>query len=269
MQAPCSEWKDFRMDAHNDYRIAAVDRALLVLETLAEHPGQGVTALAKQIGLTKTIVFRLLSTLEARGFVVRDSAQPVYSLGHRIAVLGERAGQQNMLLAAARTVMERLREETSENINLIVREGQQSLVLATLAGRHAIRIFALAGRHGPLHAGGGSLLLLAWAPASVRSAVTSGPLKRFTPDTITDPTALWQRLEEIRSQGYNISLNDLDEGAFSIAAPIRNAAGEVIAALSVAGAVARLDEARRAQYLDLVHAAANEISRKLGIGGSG
>lgn len=254
------------MSEDNDYTIAAVDRALLTLEALAEQPRQGVTALAKRLGLTKTIVFRLLCTLEARGFVVREGDQPIYSLGYRMGVLGERAGYQNLLLAAARPVMERLREETSENINLIVREGQQSLVVATLAGRHAIRIFALAGRYGPLHAGGGSMLVLAWAPHSVRNAVMSEPLTRYTDDTITEPAVLRDRLKQIRAQDFNISVNDLDEGAFSVAAPIRNAADDVVAAISVAGAIARFDETRQGQYLDLVRAAAREISGKLGVG---
>lgn len=253
------------MSDPNDYTIAAVDRALLTLEALAEQPRQGVTALAKRLGLTKTIVFRLLCTLEARGFVMKEGDQPLYSLGYRMGVLGERAGHQNMLLAAARPVMERLRDETSENINLIVREGQQSLVVATLAGLHAIRIFAMPGRHGPLHAGGGSMLVLAWAPHSVRNAVLSEPLPRYTNDTITDPVVLRDRLEAIRAQDFNISVNDLDEGAFSVAAPIRNAAGDVVAAISVAGAIVRLDEARQARYLDLVRAAGAEISRKLGV----
>jgi DNA-binding IclR family transcriptional regulator len=77
--------------------------------------------------------------------------------------------------------------------------------------------------------------------------------------------ALRDRLEVIRAQDFNISVNDLDEGAFSVAAPIRNAAGDVVAAISVAGAIVRLDEARQAHYLDLVRAAGNEISRKLGV----
>lgn len=249
-----------------NYTIAAVDRALLVLEALADRPGQGVTALATTLGLTKTIVFRLLHTLEQRGFVVRDPDQATYSLGYRMAVLGDRAQHQDILLSAARPVMERLREETSENINLMTREGQRSLVLATLSGRHAIRIFAQAGRYGPLHAGGGSLVMLANAPHAVRNAIVSKPLKRYTPATITDGATLWGLIERIRAQGHHVSADDLDEGAFSIAAPIRNATGEVVAAISVAGAVARLDAARKAQYLSLVLEAADEISRKLGVG---
>ncbi len=254
------------MPEHKDYHIAAVDRSLRVLEALAEHPRMGVTDLARNLGLTKSITFRLLHTLEARGFVSRDAEQPIYSLGYRIGVLGERAGQQNTLLAAAKPVLERLRDETSENINLVVREGGQVLVLATLAGRHAMRIFALAGKNGPLHAGGGSLLLLAWAPPAVQEEVLARRLDQFTADTIIDPALLRQRIDRIRTQGYNISINDLDEGAFSIAAPIRNASGAVIAALSVAGAIARLDADRQKQFLTMVREAANEISGKLAIG---
>lgn len=251
---------------HKDYHIAAVDRSLRVLEALAEQPRMGVTDLARKLGQTKSITFRLLYTLEARGFVSRDAERSIYSLGYRVGVLGECAGQQNTLLTAAKPALERLREETSENINLMVREGTQVLVLATLAGRHAMRIFALAGRYGPLRAGGGSLLLLAWAPAVVQEEVLAQQLDPFTADTITDPAALRQRIDQIRMQGYNISINDLDEGAFSIAAPIRNVSGEVIAALSVAGAMARLDDDRQQQFLTLVREAADEISGKLGIG---
>jgi len=249
----------------NNYRIAAVDRALLVLEALAEKPGQGVTALAKSLGLTKTIVFRLLQTLEERGFVFRDPDHAVYSLGYRIGVLGERVGRDGSLLFAARPVMETLRDQTSETINLVVREGLRSLVLATRPGRHSIRLYAQAGRHGPLHAGGGSLCILAFSGESVIEAVLASPLEAFTPYTITDRDKLRQTLARIRANGYNIALNDLDEGAFSVAAPIIGADGGVIAAISVAGAMVRFDEERREAYIQAAIEAANEISEKLSL----
>jgi len=249
----------------NDYKIAAVDRALLVMEALGDKPGQGVTALSKSLGLTKSIVFRLLQTLEDRGFVFRDPEQAVYSLGYRVGVLGERVGRDGSLLFAARPVMDRLRDRTSENINLVVREGLRSLVLATRSGHHSIRLFAQAGRNGPLHAGGGSLCLLAYSDDTVINAVLATALEAFTPYTVTDPDKLRQALERIRANGYNIALNDLDEGAFSVAAPIIGANGEVIAAISVAGAMVRFDEERREVYIRAALDAANEISSKLSL----
>lgn len=254
------------MTGRREYRIAAVDRALQVMESLAERPGQGVTEIAGRLGMTKSIVFRILQTLEARGFVAKDEERSIYSLGYRVSVLGERAGSHSGLLQAARDVMERLRDLTDENVNLVVRDKHRSLVLATREGRHSMRIFAQAGRSGPLHAGGGSMLLLAFAPAEVRAEVLAGPLKRYTAHTITDPAALEPRLARIRRRGWNIAQNDLDEGAFSVAAPIHGPEGEVIAAISVAGALARFDEERRERYLAAVQAAASRISRRLRLG---
>jgi DNA-binding IclR family transcriptional regulator len=248
-----------------DYTIAAVHRALLVLEALAEKPGQGVTALSKSLGLTKSIVFRLLQTLEDRGFVYRDPELAVYSLGYRVGVLGERVGRDGSLLFAAPPVMDALRDRTSENVNLIVREGLRSLVLATRSGRHSIRLFAQAGRYGPLHAGGGSLCLLAHSDDSVVDAVLASPLEAFTPYTITDREKLSQTLARIRINGYNIALNDLDEGAFSVSAPILGPNGDVIAAISVAGAMVRFDEERRQAYIQAAREAASEISSKLSV----
>lgn len=253
------------MSEPRDYTIAAVDRALSVLEALASQPRQGVTELSNRLGLTKTIVFRLLSTLEVRGFVTRNDDKAIYSLGYRVGVLGEQAGLQSTLLVAARPVMERLRNDTTETINLILQEGQRSLVLATLPGHHAMRIYANAGRYGPLHAGGGSMLLLAFAPEEVRETVLSERLEAYTASTVTNPEKLRARLDMIRADGFNIAMNDLDEGAFSIAAPVLGASRQVIAAVSIAGAMARYDETRRRRFLDLVGEAVAEISDKLGL----
>lgn len=252
--------------AGKDYTIAAVDRALLVLEALAETPAQGVTQLSKSLGMTKSIVFRILQTLEDRGFVFRDPDHAVYSLGYRIGVLGERIGRDGVLLVAARPVMDALRDETSETVNLIVREGLRSLVLATRTGRHSIRLFAQVGRIGPLHAGGGTLCLLAHSGSDVIDEVLAGPLEVYSAhSTTTDPAKLRKLLARIRADGYHIALNDLDDGAFSVAAPIFDSHGDAVASISVAGAIARFDKDKRDRYVHDALAAAAEISAKLSL----
>lgn len=248
------------------YRIDAVVRALRVLEALGDSAGIGATALAEKLGLTKSIVFRLLQTLEEDGYVQRDEERAIYSLGYRIALLGERVGREGALQQVARPVMDALRDATGENINLVIREGTASVTIATREGLHSIRLFAQPGRRGPLHAGGGSMVLLAYAEPSIRDRVLEGPLEKFSPHTMTDPERLREALLLIRSNGYNVALNDLDDGAFSVAAPIRNSAGEIIAGISVAGASVRLDEVRRASYIQQVVTAANEISERLTLG---
>lgn len=250
--------------SERDYTIAAVDRAMRVLEALGDKPDQGITELARNLGLTKSLVFRLISTLEARGYVSRDTNKATFALGYRAATLGEQAERQKALMLAAQDEMDRLSEETAENVNLIVRDGARSLVIGCREGRHSMRLFAHVGRHGPLHAGGGSTLLLAYAPDDVQEQVLSHDLERFTDKTIVDSDELARLLERVRSRGWHVAQDDLDTGAFSVAAPIRVASNRVIAAISVAGALARFDEARRSQYLDAVLESAERISLKLG-----
>ncbi|MCU0803357.1 MAG: IclR family transcriptional regulator [Rhodobacteraceae bacterium] len=245
------------------YRIEAVARALSVLETLGERPDQTLTALASDLGMTKSIVFRLLQTLEERGFVQRDSQRATFALGYRMSVLGERVGRNGALLQVAPAIMDALRDKTGENVNLIVREGLHALALATREGFHSIRIFAQSGRRGPLYAGGGSTLLLAFADPAVQERVLAGPLETFTPHTVTHPDKLREILQRIHTKGYHVALNDLDDGAFSVAAPIRGVGGDVIASLSLAGASVRLDEARRDSYIEEVLKSAAEISAKM------
>ncbi|RKE96951.1 IclR family transcriptional regulator [Sulfitobacter guttiformis] len=252
--------------ARKSYKIEAVGRALNVLEELAEKPGLGVTALANEMGLTKSIVFRLLQTLEESGYVHRDPERATFTLGYRVALLGERVGRDGALLHVAPPIMDELRDQTGENVNLVIREGSYALALATREGLHAIRIFAQKGRKGPLHAGGASMLLLAYAEPAILERVLGSELKSYTNHTITDPEQLSKVLHRIRANGYNVALNDLDDGAFSIAAPIFNASGEVVAGLSIAGATVRLDEPQREAYIEAVQEAAQKISAKLTLG---
>ncbi len=245
------------------YTVTVVDRTLSVLEALADRPDIGVTDLANRLGLTKSLVFRLLYTLEARGFVAKDPERSTYTLGYRLLYLGARTEQQKRLLAVANPVLDDLCRAADENVNLLVREGLSCLCAATRESSHPVRLFAQVGRRGPLHAGGASMVLLAYAPEAVRKAVLAGPLPAFTDHTVTDPTLLSAVLDRIRGTGIHVTRDDLDLGAFSIAAPIRDASRQVVAAVSVAGPTGRLSEDHQARHVELVTDAAREIANRL------
>jgi IclR family transcriptional regulator, KDG regulon repressor len=245
------------------YTIGTLDAALTLVETIAEHPGLGVSELARRVGGSKSQVFRLLYTLETRGYVNKDHTSRTFSLGYRALYLGERAKRQTDLIRVAQPYLDELAEKSRENVHLIIRDGVRSVCVGLCESPQNLRLYAQLGRRGPLHAGGGSKVLLAFAPPEVREAVTARPLERFTSDTITDPERLTAVLEAIRRDGYHVALGDIDEGAFSVAAPIRDHANVVIAALSIAGPMSRLDEAALERHRDDVLDYVGRISAAL------
>lgn len=250
---------------NSSYVIAALDKGLVLLGHLAENPNSGVSEIATRTGSTKSQVFRLLHTLERRGFVHKDPETRNYYLGHSCLYVGERARKQSSLVAVADSVMSRLARETEENVNLVVRENSRSVVIAMKESPQPLRLYAEVGREGPLHAGGSSMVLLAYAPQEVADEVLSRELERFTPNTETRPEHVRRRLEEIRKAGFHVAFEDLDKGAFSIAAPVRDHRNEVIAAVSIAGPLSRLNPAIQEAHVERVVHAAKEISRGLGM----
>lgn len=247
-----------------DYTVAAVDRALKLLEVVAEKPNIGLTELARLTGNTKTLAFRMASTLEARGYLLKDPTTRAYTLGFKPLYLSERMQHESPLLRVAGPHLDDLAARTRENISLLVREGDHIVCIAIRQSPQPIRLYAELGRQGPLHVGGGPKLLLAYAPPEVQASVMAGKLDVYTPETIVDPKRLRTLLRRIRDQGYNISHGDLDSGAFSVAAPVRDHAGRVIASISVAGPQARLTKDLEKLYVRMLMDVADEISARLG-----
>ncbi len=243
------------------YVVTAVDRALKLLEILAEYPDTGVSELAERSGNTKSLVFRLLYTLEQRGYVHKDQSRRTYSLGYRPLFLADHTNRQSRLIETAGPFLDALSERVGENVLLSVREGLNSVCIALRESPQSLRIFVTVGGSSPLHAGGGTKVLLAYAPRQVFEAVIEGGLKRYSDTTITDPAILESDLARIREEGVGISLGELEPGCFSIAAPIRDHCDQVVAAVSVTGPQTRLDVER---YRDEIIHTANSLSKRLG-----
>jgi len=246
------------------YTISAVDRALNLLEAVAEHPGLNVTELANVTGNTKSLVFRLMFTLEQRGYVIKEPASRTYTLGYRPLFLAASAQDNVALIKAAGPFLDDLARRSGQQVNLLVRDGLHSVCVALRTARDSGRLYAQVGRRGPLHAGGGPKVLLAFAPEDVRDQVLSGPLSAFTPTTTTDRAALEKRLAVIRETGHNESRGDLDADAFSFASAIHDRTGEVVAAISVAGKLDRLEAGDDEKLPRIVAEAAERISEALG-----
>ena len=142
-------------EAARDYSIAAVGRALDLLEALARVGPAPLATLADSAKCTRTAGFRLLRTLEARGFAIQDEARGIWRLGARWSVLGRAAQQQGALAATAMPFLSALGKTTGENVYLRMRDGMESETLAIFQTDPGLRLYSEVGQRRPLHAGPG------------------------------------------------------------------------------------------------------------------
>ena len=250
-----------------DYTIQALHHALTVLETFLEPDRmvQGISEISDALDLNKSRVFRILNTLEQHHFVQRDPETKQYRLGLALMAFGETARQRLEVVQVAAPVLDALAEQSGETVHLGILDGDESVCVARRVSAHTVRLYAEVGRRAPLHVGGVPKVLLAYLPAAERAQILrSGTLAPITDQTTVDPDELEETLAQIRRDGYNVAVGDLDPEVHSIAAPIHDHAGRVVAAVSVAGPSHRFPPAKVESTIRLVCRSAAEISRLLG-----
>jgi IclR family KDG regulon transcriptional repressor len=248
-----------------DYTVAVLEDAICILGLL-EDRSEGLTLaeLTEASGFVKNKVFRMLFTLEKHRLVIRDTNGQYY-LGLRLLELGQRVQRHTILVKACDPVLDRLASETCESIFVGVISESDALCVAARESPQSIRLFAEVGRRAPLHSGGVPKVLMAYIPDKQRQTL----INRFMhdpgmDDVSIDPLKLEESLAVIRQQGYGVVVDELDAGAHSVAAPIRDHLGRVIAAISIAGPSHRFPKETIERYIQLVVNASLEISRTLG-----
>ncbi|MBC7518323.1 MAG: IclR family transcriptional regulator [Microbacteriaceae bacterium] len=249
--------------------VQSVDRALTILEMLAAHGDLGVTEMAKTLAVHKSTVSRLVSTLEEHGLVEQLSDRGRYQLSLGIVRLAGAARGRLDLVNESRTVSQTLAAETGETVNLVVLSGHETLYLDQASSTSALQIHNWLGKRNPLHATANGRLLLAWLPADDLAHIlgetvdAEGRLAAFTPATVTDPTEFAVALATVRTDGYAVAVDELEQGLTAIAAPIRGMGGTVIASLSVSGPSFRLTGDRLKTTIAPLLAAAAQVSTRM------
>ncbi|RWE70786.1 IclR family transcriptional regulator [Mesorhizobium sp.] len=249
--------------ADTRYTVDSVDRAISLLQTVAGEADLGVSEIARRSGDSKARAFRLLQTLVRRGLLARSSDGKGYRLGLAALMLGHAASEQMDLIRIANPVLEALGQEIGETTQLRIRDDQESLCVAKWEPKRDLRVNAIVGRRRPLHAGS-SKAFLAHMDDEEREAILSGPLKRFTKKTVTDPRLLRVGLERIRKAKFFVSRGEINDDLISITAPVFVAPGKIIAALNIAAPENRVPEERISELGDMVARAAHRISAALG-----
>jgi DNA-binding IclR family transcriptional regulator len=245
--------------------VQSVDRAVSVLEILAERGEAGVSEVAAEIDVHKSTAFRLLGALEARGLVEQTAERGKYRLGFGIVRLAGAVTGRLDITQQGRQVCERLSEEIGETVNIAVLQEHYAVNLHQVRGPGAVGTHNWVGQLTPPYATSSGKILLAHLTEKERADVLAASgLRKLTPRTLTARTKLEQNLTEARERGYAVTLEELELGLHAMAAPIRSRDGEVIAALSASGPAYRFTEERIHELAPALIRGADEISRRMG-----
>jgi IclR family transcriptional regulator, acetate operon repressor len=245
--------------------IQSVQRAMTLLKAFDNGPAElGVSELSRKAGLHKSTASRLLATLEREGLIERVPGTEKYRLGFMLVRLAGQVTHFRDVRAAARPVLVELAESSRETVHLAVLDGDEVINVEQIAGPHMVGLGNWIGRKTPLHCVANGKVLLAFQPAAQIERVLAAPLARFTERTITDPERLRAELAGARRRGYVTAFGEIEDGLNTVAAPLRDANAQVIAAVSVSGPAYRVQAKRIVDLAALTVDAATRISARLG-----
>ncbi len=249
--------------------IATIERAIdvLLLFTSSRSSTLGVTEIATELGLSKAVVHRILASLKSRRLLDVHEDSRRYSLGPAVLTLGLAYLERLDIGEVARPELERLSNITNETATLSTRSGDTRVYVAQVLPDREVKMTVPLGRPFPLHTGGSSKAFLAWLPESDIDAYLSRPLEQLTEHTVVDSAELRRELATIRQRGYAVSFGERQAGAASVAAPVFDHLGAVVAVVSVAGPAERLRDSIEAAARELV-ASTQLVSARLGYAGS-
>jgi DNA-binding IclR family transcriptional regulator len=238
----------------------SIDRAAqLLVQVVESAEPQSVGDLALAAGLPKSTTSRVLRALERQGLVQRDGARGTLRPGPVLLRFARRGTSGLDLVSLAADTLATLAERSGETVNLAVSSPSGVEHVAQLDSRHFIGGTNWMGRIVPFHCTANGKVLLAFGAASLHGS----PLEPLTRRTIVDADRLERELASVRKRGYATTVEELEPGLAAVAAPVWEAAGSVVAALSVSGPTIRLTPARLDELARLVIDASAAISARL------
>ena len=245
----------------------SVWRALDLLEVFPKHgPELGLTKIANLLKLNKATAYRLLTTLEERGYVERALESRKYRLGVRAFELGLYFQSQLEVRKLALPSMRDMVDHTGEAAFLCIREGDEAVCIERVEAEHQVNIFSLrVGGRQPLHCGAAPRALLCGLDEEQIAAYAGRTgLPAFTPDTLTTLEGLLKDAKQTRARGYVVSMNDVVTGIAAVGGPVYDHSGNVAASISLSGLSIRYDRQRITELASIVVSTAKRISRQLG-----
>ena len=253
-----------RYPAINNHHYSSLRNALRILNLFSDdRPELQLKDIMTELEIGKSTAFRLVHTLTEEGFIIRDLSTQSYRPAASLLAMGQIIINSVDLCQLSKEILENLAEETGETALIAILKDFQVLYLLKIDSSYPLYLLSHAGEQNPLHCTSTGQLLLAYQPDSIINQVIEKGLTSYTSKTITDPMKLKNLLQSIRIKGYAVSREELLEKVVSIAVPVKNTKGDVIASVSIAGPISRINQQTIPRLTKRVQRAADEVTNKL------
>lgn len=266
-QTPVEMMEDRLFSEPASARVANIERAMGLLEALVGHPsGKTVGELSIQLNLPKSAVSRILSTLEAEGYVARDQYSGRFRIALKLLALAYRHAESLGVEDISMPLLRSFADETGELVQLALVDGEEMRFVVKAEGANRIRAVSLMGTKAVLHATAAGkvwLASLAWTQA-LRLVLNDG-LVALTPQTITTVEGLSRELDGVRRNGYALNTCEHTPEVNSIAVPVRSQRmkGAVMGAVILTGPEFRLSKKRLTEFVPGLRKIAEGIGEAL------
>ena len=258
---------EHRKKEKSEYIVQSVDRALDILESFDYHEEElGVTEIAQKLNLHKNNVFRLLATLEVRGYIEQDKKTGNYRLGIKTFELANVFLHHLGFRRQARPILDELVTRCDETAYLAVLDGSEVIYVLMQETSQTVRIAPRLGRRLPVHCTAAGKAQLAFESADRLDLIFKDqPLRKMTEHTITHPQLFRKHLREVARVGYAVDNEEFEMGVACIAAPVKDYSHKVVASIGLSGPVSRFSPERIEKELaPFVKEAATKLSERLG-----
>lgn len=225
----------------------------------------GLSEMTRLSGMNKATVYRLLGELQAAGFVEQHGPEKNYRLGIEVLRLAKLREAAVPTLEIGRDILRDLSQRTGETAHMSMVQGDRLIEIAHVySPAHATRVIMDDAEILSFHGTSSGLAVLAFSAQPFIDRMISGALPAHTAQTLTDPAAILNRLEEVRANGVAVSDGGFEEDVCSHATPFFDGLGRPVGAIAVAAPVNRMQAAQRQRTLPLVHRAGLELTRQTG-----
>lgn len=252
------------------YPVNTVIKAIEVINFLAKERGNrgvSISELSQGLEMNKSSVHRLLSTLQYYGYIDKNSETNRYRLGWELYKIGQVIPMQNQLYNIDSNYLLELNEQVHETVNLGILKKNETIILSKIEGPHSgLRVTGNPDEYEAIHATAlGKMMISEMSEEDIRNLLNNEEtLTTYTPNTISNVTALIRELGHIRELGYAVDAEEYCLGLYCMAMPIRDFSRKIICAVSVSTPTVRIDDAKKALILEGLKKTTDKISKSLG-----